>query len=41
VTTCPVDGAVAEVLVYDPTVSDYSRSDVEQYLADKWGITLA
>ena len=37
----PVDGAVAEVLVYDPTVSDYSRSDVEQYLADKWGITLA
>jgi hypothetical protein len=37
----PVDGVIGQLLVYDPTVSGYSRSDVEQALADKWGIALA
>jgi hypothetical protein len=34
------DVSVGEILVYDPTVSGYSRSDVESYLSDKWGITI-
>jgi len=34
------DGLVGEVLDYDPTASGYSRADVEQYLSDKWGVTI-
>ncbi len=34
------DGSVGEFLVYDTAHSDATKDDVEQYLADKWGITL-
>jgi len=36
-----MDGDVAEVLVYNHDLSDSQRSDVESYLSDKWGISLA
>ena len=32
---------LAELIIYDEvTLSESERSDVETYLADKWGITL-
>jgi hypothetical protein len=35
------NGPIGEVLIYDPSASGYSRSDVEGYLSQKWGISLA
>jgi hypothetical protein len=34
------DAQSGEALVYDPDASGYSSSNVYDYLADKWGITL-
>lgn len=34
----PID--VGEVLIYDQEQSDPTRNDIEQYLADKWGVTV-
>jgi hypothetical protein len=35
----PLD--IGEIAVYNTSASGYSASDVRQYLADKWGISLA
>lgn len=32
------DATIGQILVYDPTVSGYSVSDVESYLIDRWGL---
>jgi hypothetical protein len=40
-TNTSINGYLGEILVYDPAVSGYSRSDVESYLSNKWGISLA
>ncbi len=34
------DGAIAEVIVVENTLTAQQKSDTETYLADKWGITL-
>ena len=34
------NGTIGEILIYDPSESGYSRSDVETYLSDKWGIEI-
>jgi len=36
-----VDGPIAEYLVYNRTLNDYELRYVEEYLAKKWGFTLA
>jgi len=35
-----LDGAIAEILIYDSALSDSDREAVETYLADKWGISI-
>jgi hypothetical protein len=35
------DGDVAEVIIYDPSLSTADRQQVEQYLSTRWGITLS
>jgi len=32
--------SIGQMLVYDPSASGYSVSDVESYLSDKWGIAV-
>ena len=36
----PFDGAIAEIIVVDGTLTAGEIADTEQYLANKWGITL-
>ena len=33
-------GQIGEIIVYNSALSDADRKQVEQYLADKWGVTL-
>ena len=37
----PIDGDIAEVLIYDRSLSDTEIAQVENYLSSKWGITLS
>ncbi|MFC1659029.1 LamG-like jellyroll fold domain-containing protein [Pseudomonadota bacterium] len=34
----PLDGDIAEVIIYDRALSDSERREVESYLSNKWGV---
>ena len=37
----PLIGSIAEIIIYDRNLSAAEIAAVNQYLADKWGVTLA
>jgi hypothetical protein len=40
-TSFPLDGYIAEILIYTPRLSDSQVIAVERYLGQKWGLTVA